>query len=135
MAGKDSRVSRRAVIVCGVIFVCTLAGYLALGGAVYYWKERVPHYESGAVSALFALHTIQENYKTDHGLYASTFSQLGLPIGATLDGGLLCWDGPYRYRLSRINPNPTGRAEEYSIEARPIKYARGARRSYLMDQA
>jgi hypothetical protein len=80
-------------MLCVVLFVCVLVGYFMIGGGVYYWKEYVHHYESGTVARLFALHTMQDNYKADHGSYACTVPQLGLPLGASLNGDPLTWDG------------------------------------------
>lgn len=108
----------------------------AIGGGVYYWKEYVHPYESGAVAGLFALHTMQENYKKDHGSYASRFPQLGLPRGASLNGDLLTWDGgPYRYRIVWAVRNQTGSVVEYYIAARPIAYSNESKRSYFLEDA
>jgi hypothetical protein len=96
MPRSSGDLRRRVAILSAVLFGCVLVGYFAIGGGVYFWKEYSHHYEAGAVSSLFALHTMQENYKNDHGSYASTFSELGLPLGANLNGDLLIWDGPYR---------------------------------------
>jgi hypothetical protein len=121
------------VALSAVLFACAVSGYFALGGGVYYWKEYTHHYESGAVSDLFALHTMQENYKKDHGSFAGTFSQLGLPLGARLNSDVLSWDGAYGYRIIGIVQNQNGAVLEYSIDARPVKYSPGSKRSYLMD--
>ena len=79
--GSNAQQQVAAARVCGAILVFGVLGYLALGEAVYYWKENVHHYESGALSALLALHQMQENYKVDHGSYAADFAQLGVLIG------------------------------------------------------
>lgn len=136
MPNSNGSSLRRIAVLCAVFFVCALVGYFAIGEGVYYWKEHVHHYESGAVARLFALHTMQENYKKDHGSYASMFSQLGLPLGASLNGDLLTWDGgPYRYQIARTMHNQVGSVVEYYIAARPIAYSNESKRSYLMDQA
>lgn len=63
------------------------------------------------------------------------FSQLGLPLGASLNGGLLTWDGgPYRYRSDWAVRNQAGSVVEYYIAARPIAYSSESKRSCLMDQ-
>lgn len=65
----------------------------------------------------------------------STFPQLGLPLGASLNGELLTWDGgPYRYRIAWTVPDQTGSVVEYRIVARPTVYSRQSKRSFLMDQ-
>jgi hypothetical protein len=125
---------RRGVVLSAVLLVCAVSGYFALGWGIYYWKEYTHHYEAGAVSSLFALHTMQENYKKDHGSYAGTFSQLGVPSDAKLDSDVLTWDGPYHYRIIEVVENQHGTILEYFIDARPTTYARGSKRSYLMDQ-
>jgi hypothetical protein len=134
MPSNSSNLRRKIAMVCAVLLVC-IVGYFALGWGVYYWKEYVHHYESGAVSDLFALHTMQENYKKDHGSFAGTFSQLGLPLGASLNGDLLTWGrGPYRYRIAWTARDQTGNVVEYRIAARPIAYSNESKRSFLMDQ-
>ena len=130
----DVRDSRRRAVVGAVAIVCGVLGYFAVGEVVYYWKEHVHHYESGAISALLALRTIQENYKADHGSYAADFARLGLPLGAELSGDLLNWGGPYRYRMGCIVRSQTGSVLEYCIQARPITYSRDSKKSYLVDQ-
>ncbi len=124
---------RKRLLFFLVIGLCGLLGYFGVGYAVYYWKEYTHHYESGVVAELFALHTMQNNYRQDHGSYASTFSQLGLPLGARLEGEVMTWNGPYRLRITRPLRDPTGSVLEYWIEARPIQYSAKSRRSFLMD--
>jgi hypothetical protein len=116
------------------IVVSLPLGYLATGEALYYWKEHAHHYEAGAISALMALHTIQENYRTDHGSYAGDFAQLGMPLGAGLERDLLTWGGPYRYRMDVVERNKTGAVVAYCVQARPVRYSRGNRTSYFMDR-
>jgi len=121
----------------GVLFLllaCALAAYFSLGVGVYYWKEYLHHFEAGALSDLFALHAMQENYMRDHGSYADSFDKLGVPLGATLNGDILKWDGPYRYRMIKTVRSQHGVIQEYSIDARPATYSRGNKRSFLMDQ-
>jgi hypothetical protein len=125
--------TRKRVILSAVLLVCAISVYFALGWGVYYWKEYTHHYESGAVSDLFALHTMQENYRNDHGSYAGTFSQLGLPLGARLNSDVLTWNGPYGFRIIGIVQNQAGAVLEYSIDARPMTYSPKSKRSYLMD--
>jgi len=134
MPGSNSNLHRKIATLCVVLFVGVLAGYFALGWGIYYWKEYVHHYESGAESELLALHTIQENYKKDHGSYAGTFSQLGVPLGAKLNSDALIWSGPYVFRIVGIVQNQDGSIVEYSIDARPVTYSSNSKRSYLMDQ-
>ncbi|MGA2344390.1 MAG: hypothetical protein ABSF93_00205 [Candidatus Sulfotelmatobacter sp.] len=134
MTTRNSIFRRRAVILSAVLFICAVSGYFALGWGVYYWKEYTHHYEPGAVSDLFALHTMQENYKKDHGSYAGTFSQLGVPLGARLNSDTLTWSGRYGYRIIEVIQNQHGTVLDYSIDARPATYSHGSKRSYLMDQ-
>ena len=134
MTTNNGILSRRRVTLWAVLLVCVVSGYFALGWGVYYWKEYAHHYESGAVSDLFALHTMQENYKKDHGSYAGTFSQLGVPLGAKLNSDALIWSGPYVFRIVGIVQNQDGSIVEYSIDARPVTYSSNSKRSYLMDQ-
>lgn len=126
---------RRGVVISALLLVCVLSGYFALGWGIYYWKEYTHHYESGAVSELFGLHTLQENYKEDHGSYAGTFSQLGVPVYARLNSDVLTWDGSYEYRITGVVQNRDGTVLDYCIEARPRTYSRGSKRSFLMDQS
>ena len=92
--------------------------YLAAGSAPYFWKEHVHHYVSGARSALLALHTTQGNYRNDHSEYADTFSELGVPMRARMQGDELTWDGgPYRFRIARIIRDHDGKVIHYTIEA------------------
>ena len=122
------------MIFAALLFAGLVAGYFALGWGIYYWKEYVHHYEAGAESDLLALHTIQENYKQDHGSYAGTFSQLGVPLGARLNSDALIWSGPYVFRIVGIAQNQDGSVVEYSINARPLTYSSNSKRSYLMDR-
>jgi hypothetical protein len=114
--------------------VIAVLGVYALTFGLYCWKEYMPHYEAGAVSELDGLHVIQQNYKAEHGYYARTFSQLGVPLGAMLIGDQLTWDVPYRYRIVDIKPIGAEGALSYHIEGRPTTYSFGSRRSYLMDE-
>ncbi|HJX85225.1 MAG TPA: hypothetical protein VJ723_12855 [Candidatus Angelobacter sp.] len=110
-------------------------GSIVLGAAIYCWKEYTPHFEAGALSSLRALQTMQENYKTEKGFYAGSFNELGVPLGAKLRGSVLTWDNGYKYQLSELSNDRSGRAIAYSIAARPIHYKGGSKKSYLMDQA
>jgi hypothetical protein len=112
-------VKRQSLIIASLLLASAFVGYVALGPGLYFWKEHAQHYESGARSSLLALHSMQLNYKQDHGEYASAFSQLGVPLGAKLDGDALSWGGPYRLRITQTVRNESGRVVEYSIEARP----------------
>ena len=100
-----------------VVAVVCVIGFLALGGGVYYWKENVHHYASGAKSELLALHTMQENYRADHGRYASNFSELGVPLGARVHGDVLEWDGPYQMRFTRLLRDQNNNVTHYTIQA------------------
>jgi hypothetical protein len=112
-------VNRKLLILIGLLFAGAMLGYIAFGPGLYYWKEHAHHYEPGAYADLFALHTIQENYKNDHGEYAGSFSQLGVPLGGHLDGDSLEWDdGPYRFRFVRTIHDRNGKLAGYEIEAR-----------------
>jgi hypothetical protein len=118
-----------------LIFGLAFAVYFALAFGMYYWKEYMPHNEAGVVSDLDALHVIQQNYKAEHGYYARTFSQLGVPLGAKLVGDQLYWDGPYVFHIVDIKPIGAEGALGYHFEGRPTTYSFGSRRSYLMDEA
>lgn len=85
------------------------------------------------MSCLFALHTMQDNFRHDHGSYADSFEQLGVPLGAKLSGDTLTWNGPYPYRIVNVERSNNGTAEQYSIDARPSEYSRGSKQSFLMD--
>jgi hypothetical protein len=126
---------RKPAIVSAALFVGAVSLYFVLGWGVYYWKEYAHHYESGAVANLLALHTIQENYRKDHGSYAGAFSQLGLPLGARLNSDVLSWNGPYGYRIIGGLQDQAGAVLDYSIDARPVTYRVGSKRSYLMDSS
>jgi len=132
----DSTSRRRNKVRLYVIVACAvLLGYLAIGEGIYYWKESVHHYEAGALSGLYALQTIQDNYRNDHGSYATTFSQLGLPLGAKLSGDFLVWESGYRYQIIDTATDALGTVGRYRIESRPITYSYRSRRSFLMDQS
>ena len=90
-----------------------------IGNGLYFWKEKVHHQTPGATSHLLALRTMQENYRIDHGGYAGNFSDLGVPLGARLQGGVLLWDGPYRIRFTRLVRDQGGNVVHYTIEAQP----------------
>jgi len=97
--------------------------------------HRVRDFGLLCVTRLFyALRTMQNGYKEDHGSYATTFSQLGLPLGAKLDGDVLIWDGGYRYRIMDTASDATGTVARYCIDARPMTYSYRSRRSFRMDQ-
>jgi len=117
------------VAACSVLLAC-----VAIGEGMYYWKESVHHYEAGALSGLYALQTLQNSYRNDHGSYATTFSQLGLPLGAKLSGDFLVWDRGYRYQIIDTVTDALGTVGRYRIESRPIMYSYRSRRSFLMDE-
>jgi hypothetical protein len=123
---------RRIVLVLLLLAVGGISAYFLVGGAVYYWKENVHHYQAGAISSLFALHTMEENYKKDHGTYPGSFEEPGVPLAARLDGDSLIWNGPYRFRVMDVR-SQTGLVQHYRIEARPDQYSYQSRRSFLMD--
>ena len=125
---------RNRVVKWALIPVIAVLGLYALCFGLYYWKEYTPHYEAGAESELDGLHVIQQNYKTEHGYYARTFSQLGVPLGAKLIEDQLTWEGPYRYRIVDIIPIGEEGALAYHIEGRPVPYSFRSMRSYLMDE-
>ena len=133
MTTSGNLLLRRRVILCTALFVGAVSVYFALGWGVFYWKEYTHHYEAGVVAELFALHTMQENYKNDHGSYAGTFSELGTPLGAKLNSDLLTWNGPYRFPIIQVVRDRNGAVLEYCIEARHMTYTRGSERSYLME--
>lgn len=110
-----------------------LLGSIVFGAAIYYWKEYTPHFEAGALSSLRALHTMQENYKTEKGFYAASFHEMGIPLGATLHGGVLTWSDGYEYQLGEVSKDGSGRVIAYSIAARPTRYKTGSKKSYLLD--
>jgi hypothetical protein len=95
-----------------------LIAFLVLGGGLYFWKEHAHHFKAGAKSHLLALHTMQENYRTDHGRYANNFAELGVPLGARLQGDALHWDGPYHMRFTRMFRDQNGAVVHYTIEAK-----------------
>ena len=64
---------------------------------------------------------MQENYRTDHGSYAGTFSDLGIPQGARLQDGALIWDGAYQISFTRLIRDQRGTVVHYTIEATPTK--------------
>jgi len=124
--------SRRVTVILIAIAIL-LVGYFLVGGAVYYWKERVPHDEAGAISSLSALHTMENNYKDEHGSFAASFAQLGIPLGAKLSGDVLTWNGSYCYRIVHVIYNSADKATDYQIDSRPSKYQYGSKHSYLME--
>jgi hypothetical protein len=126
---------RNKIIVSLALLVIGIGAYFLVGGAIYYWKEYVHHYESGVLSRLVALQRMEENYRKDHGTYAGSFAELGLPLGAHLDGDAITWDVPYRFRVIDIVRSQAGSIQEYRIEARPIQYSHQSRRSFLMDSS
>jgi hypothetical protein len=113
--------------------VIVVGGFFLFGEAVYYWKEYVPHYEAGARSRLVALHRIEENYRKDHGVYAASFTELGVPLGGQLAGDALIWDVPYHFRIITTVRGQAGPIQDYQIEARPNSFSYQSKRSYLMD--
>jgi hypothetical protein len=121
------------MIVSLVLMVVAIGGYFLVGTGAYFWKENVHHYEAGAASRLFALHTMEENYRKDHATYAASFMELGIPLGAQLDGDSLIWNGPYRFRVIDVVRSQRGSVQDYRIEARPNQYSNQSKRSFLMD--
>lgn len=60
---------------------------------------------------------MQENYRTDHDHYAKDFSELGVPLGARLQGDELLWDGPYGIHFTRLVRDQNGAVAHYTLEA------------------
>jgi|SRR5579871_558553 len=134
MSAKSIKSSRKLAFYVIMTLVLVLFAYLASGAAVYYWKEHVHHYRSGAVSCLYALHTMQNDFRLTNGHYADSFEKLGVPLGAKLTGDTLIWGGPYLFRLVRVTRSPDGSVYAYSIEARPRVYPQDSERSFIMTQ-
>jgi hypothetical protein len=135
MGNRGTVFHRNKITMLLALLVIVVGGYFLFGGAVYYWKEYVPHYEAGAASRLIALHRIEENYRKDHGTYAGSFSELGVPLGAQLVGDALIWDSPYRFRVINTVRGQAGSIQDYQIEARPNQYSNQCKRSFLMDSS
>lgn len=121
------------IIASLVLLFVGVAAYFLAGEALYYWKDNFPHYEAWAASRLFAIHTMEQNYRKDHRTYADSFAEVGVPLGAHLEGDSLIWDGPYRFRVINVVHNQTGSVQDYRIEARPNQYSYQCKRSFLMD--
>ena len=68
---------------------------------------------------LLSLCTMQTNYQIDHGGYAGSFSDLGVPPGARLQGEVLLWNGHYRIRFTQLARDQEGKVLHYTIEAKP----------------
>ena len=63
---------------------------------------------------------MQENYRSEHGGYSGNFLELGVPMGARLQGDDLLWEGePYRVRFSQVIRDQVGKVMHYKIEAKP----------------
>jgi hypothetical protein len=115
MPSRRQKLAIRALLIA-MVFVL---GYAGAVGALYFWKEDVHHYASGARAELLALHTIQENYLNDHGTYAGTFYELGAPLGASVRNDELIWDdAAYHFRITRSIRDQNGKIVHYTIEAR-----------------
>lgn len=72
-----------------------------------------------AQAHLLSLCTMQANYQIDHRGYAGSFSDLGVPPGARLQGEVLLWDGHYRIRFNQLARDQGGNVVHYTIEAKP----------------
>jgi hypothetical protein len=135
MGNNRDNMFRRKIMIALLVLVVGVSAYFLVGGAVYYWKENVHHYEAGVVARLFALHTMQENYRKDHGTYAGSFAELGVPLGARLERDSLTWDGPYRFRVIDVVRSQAGSVQDYQIEARPLQYSNQSKRSFLLESS
>jgi hypothetical protein len=63
---------------------------------------------------------MQENYRRDHGICAPTFSELGVPLGARLEGDVLFWDdGPYGIHFARLIRDQNGIVVHYTLADKP----------------
>ena len=118
-----------------IVFFCLVA-YVAAGAGLSVLKEwATTAYVPEVRSELLTLHTIQEDYRVSYGWYASTFSDMGIPVGATLQDEALYWSGPYRFRLSRIIRDQNGNVARYEIEARPVWFVHGSQPVFQMDDS
>jgi len=133
IGNKGTLFRRNKIILMLAPLVIVVGGYFLVGEAVYYWKENIHHYEAGVAAQLSALHRLEENYRKEHGAYAASFAELGVPLGAKLDGDALIWDGPYRFRIINIVRGKADTTQDYQIEARPDQFSVRTRRSFLMD--
>ena len=78
---------------------------------------------------------MEENYRRDHGAYAASFAELGVPLGAQLDGDSLIWNGPYSFRIIDTVRGQAGSIQDYQIEARPNQFSYQCKRSFLIDSS
>jgi hypothetical protein len=72
------------------------------------------------------------HYKSRLGHYADRFTNLGVPLGARLQGDRLDWHGGFTYYLRATGTNERGQITAYVIEARPQHFSWKTSRSYLM---
>jgi hypothetical protein len=127
--------SGKAITLAIAIVLGVLLCYLALGPGLYYWKENVRHDEAGALSGLEALHTIEMNYKSEHGAYVADFAALGMPQGAYAHDGKLTFNEGYYFEFANVTRDDFGRVTDFCIRARPVEIRWGSHRNYIVDAA
>jgi hypothetical protein len=107
--------------------------YVGAGVGLSYWKENLKHFESGAISCLEALYSMERSYKSENGVYSVDFEELGVPLGAFSHNNKLTWNQGYVYEFSNVLRDASGRVTDFRITARPFIYKMGSRRSFLID--
>ena len=134
MIMRFGRPGKVIVVALGTLFGVFLC-YVGLGMGLYYWKENVKHFESGALLSLEALCTMEGNYKSHNGAYSGDFEELGLLLGSFAHDNKLTWNQEYFYEFSNVSRDASGRVTDFCITARPFIYKRSSHRSFLLDQS
>jgi len=125
---------RIAILAFGLLLAVALC-YSGAGMVAYYWKERLEHFEPGAISSLEALCSMEGNYRSQKGEYSVDFEQLSVPLGAFSHDNKLTWNEGYVYEFSNVSRDASGRVTDFGITARPFIYKRGTKRNFLMDSS
>jgi hypothetical protein len=134
---KEAPLTRRdiaglALWTLGVLGIVVLCFAAAMAG-LFYWKESMPHYESGALAELMAFHTIEGNYWSDKKMYSASFLDLDIPMGAHANADQLTFNEGYVFEFSKVVRDASGKVTDYWMIARPVEYKRGTKRSYLLN--
>jgi hypothetical protein len=134
---QEAKLTRRDVAGLVVWTLGILLGVvLCLAGAMaglFYWKESMPHYESGALAELMAFHAIEGSYWSDKKMFSANFLELDIPMGARANANQLTFNEGYVFEFSNVVRDASGKVTDYCMIARPVEYKWRTKRSYLLD--
>jgi len=94
-------------------------------------------HETAAIKAIQTIHTVQVQYNSQYGHYATTLAELGPPAtgGATASAADLIGNDLAQGEKSGYKFTMTGSPGGYVINANPVTYGSSGSRTFFSDQS